>query len=86
MPVDADGRFETDRMSLSRPFGGSYYREPARLEGRITEHGRVMRGSFESPLVRETFEARGLPQGEARALERRRQVERQWERWMRRNR
>ena len=73
-------------MSLSPAFGGSRHWEPARLEGRVTEWGRKLRGSFESPLVRGTFEARGLPQSEARALQRRRQVERQRERWMRRNR
>ena len=84
--VDGDGRFETDVMSLSPPFGGSSYWEPARLEGQITERGRVMRGSFESPLVRGTFEATGLPQREAKALRRQRQIEQQRERWMRQNR
>ena len=86
MPVGGDGRFEADVMSLSPAFGGSHHWEPARLEGRITERGRVMRGTFESPLVRGTFEARGLPAKEAEALRRKRQVERQRERWMRRNR
>ena len=86
IPIGEDGRFTTDRMSLSPPFGGSYHWEPARLEGRVTEWGKVLQGSFESPLVRGTFEARGLPQSEARALERRRRIERQRERWMRQNR
>ena len=45
--IGEDGRFRTDRMSLSPAFGGSRHWEPARLEGRVTEWGRKLRGSFE---------------------------------------
>ena len=75
--IGEDGRFRTDRMSLSRPFAGSRVWEPARLEGRITEWGAVLRGSFESRLVRGTFEARGLPGEKAKQVLRLRRLLRQ---------
>lgn len=68
MGVGPDGRFSTDRLSLSYP--RTY--EPARLEGRLTDRGRLLTGSFESRLIRGTFRVEGLPQSEARERARRR--------------
>lgn len=61
MKVSDEGRFETDTMKAVKPRHGYPRPEPARLEGRMAERGKLSCGTFESRTLR------GTPSGDGDA-------------------